>query len=280
MNINHHLKLKLDYFNLLDHEGKDFIFVNEDKICLVKQDMEMKHNLNQDGKVIAHCWCLEKVYLLLLKSDFQVEVYVYDLKERRRCTVLLFYTQEILFPVDSSCSFIDSKILLIGGINKFNKISNEILSFDIGTYTFSNEKVRENNMTPRYQHGSIIISSVIYLVGGYTTNKNFCNTIQFLRYDNLMSGWGELKIKNAQPEKLVTPQLHFLLNKYLLAFSYCEFWKVWVLNSKTNEGTMIRLDEVYPYRSIVTYKEEDEFDFNHMEGKRVVSKGIKINYYK
>ena len=227
---------KLDSFYFLQFNKNYFIYNLE----LNKIHEYSTHNENIYGLSIF----LNRIYVI--KNEYLTHLIDFDLTEILNIEIdspIIKGTNtnkntplELLLPEDSAFIQYDTKILIIGGKTK-NKISNEIISYDCSLYKFEYEKVRENNLIPRFRHGLFRIGCYIYIVGGFTKIdcSEISDTIQLVKYDNLMNTWLTLEVNGAQPMDLLDPKIKIVDERYIIIFSEYKSG-IWYLNLKNNTG--------------------------------------------
>jgi hypothetical protein len=185
-----------------------------------------------------------------------------------------------------SYCFYDTKFIITGGINEKNKVGNRFLTYDISTYSFRNEKVKENNLIPRCKHSTIEIGGYIYVIGGFTKaeecEENVCNKIQVIKYDTYMNSWIDLNYQGAKPELLVCPISKVINENFLIVFSEYKFYKLWCLDLITNNSKMIKLSPyMFPlYKTCLDFildeKKMIEIYYLSEEGQSQKVKSVKI----
>jgi hypothetical protein len=149
---------------------------------------------------------------------------------------------ELNLPEYSPSIQIETKIIVVSGLVG-KKLSKEIISYDLSLYKFEYEKVRENNIIPRYRHGLFKIDSLIYIIGGFSKpdDSEVCDKLQVIKFDNLMNNWITIEVIGNQPVYLVDPCTHVVEGKYIMAMSNYKYPKIWYLNQQTNTGHEICL---------------------------------------
>lgn len=212
---------------------------NEFSDNIITAEIENKDNI--DLEIICHTVYLNRLYLVLNNSIG----YLYDFEFNQLFTIDInkFYFNRI----HSSYCINDSKIVITGGINKeSNKLSIKVFSFDIALYEFKEEKIKENNFDGRYNHGSIAISNVIYIIGGYNSikEKTYSNSIKAIRCEyNIMHSWKNIEYKGPSTNEIINPQIIIYNNKNLIAFSSFNKPKVYIVNLETSISRLIYIDQ-------------------------------------
>jgi hypothetical protein len=250
---------------------KYFIYQNNSTIAIIKIDMKNKNaliseelifnNYNIKSELCAFCIYLNRVYCIAKNSY----AFMIDLNLKQVFQIELPEEENLINKLSAYC-FHDTKLFFSGGLTNDNKISNLLSSFDISTYKYDNEKVRDNNMIGRFKHGSIALFGFIYIIGGFTDFKEteICNIIQVAKFDNLINNWFNLKVEGMQPALLINPLCLFVKNENLVIFSDYKYCKIWYMSIKSNTGVEVDLAQKINfglnYNLIsFTYNEDKEF---------------------
>lgn len=269
-------KNNLIFLEILEDTTKSlkfYLLSNLKQICIFK--IENSETLLFSEKLIFNCDINDEsifAYSVFLNRIFIINsinsVYLVDFDRKELFSIELEEEEALEICQKHSYVFLDTKIIFTGGINKANKINKNLLSFDISLYKFSEEKVRENNLIPRYRHGSIVISDVIYVIGGFTTldesNEKICQKIQAIKYDNLMNTWLEVKVEGDQPCLLIDPKISFNSDN-LMVYSDYLYPKIFCLKNSSSNGKMINLNTItfnktIPLRSVFSRKLKNSLD--------------------
>jgi len=260
--------------NFLDYEISE-IDINLDQ-SFPNENSETK-NLHKILGVYLH---LNRLYIV---NSF-LSVFIIDMKNEQKSFYKLKLEEEDLEENYELCDFsafgiVNPKIIFSGGINKNKKISNELFSFDISTYKFELNKVRENNFIGRYRHGMYSDNSYIYVIGGFmkiinneeiekineeNSSEFICEKIQLIKFDTLMESYMELKYEGKAPKLIVDPYLQLFNRRYLFAFSKFLYEKIWYLDIKSNYSNEINLNFLEIPKNLINF---NGFYFNEKDQK-------------
>ncbi len=236
-------RTKLLKFYLLGTNTQVLIFKIENSENLILSQ-NLKFNLKlENEKVFAFTVYLNRIFII----NSTISIYMIDLERKQLHNIEVEEEGNLELCDNHSYIFIDTKIIFTGGINKKGVLNNSVTSFDISLYKFNEEKVRENNLIPRHSHGSIAMSDIIYIIGGFTTveesRENICKKIQAIKFDNLMNTWLEVKVEGDQPDLLIKPQIS-INSQNMVVFSDYLYPKFYVLKNSTSKGKMINLSKL------------------------------------
>lgn len=211
-----------------------------DCFCIIKQDSVVTQiQMPQLVQILAACEFLNRVYLV--DTAYSVRIIdlssgvVYSVKTEEEVTTTVKY-------LHASSVFVDNKLWIIGGLTCQNTVSNNVSFFDLSCYRFGTEKISNNCLEPRFKHSSLVHGSLVFVVGGYTSSdeSQFCNKLQVIKYDNLLTNWFELEISGHKPDNMIQPGLTVIANKYLVAAALQNnSMQIWLFHMVTNTGTAI-----------------------------------------
>ena len=186
---------------------------------------------------------LNLVYLIYLKSEKKT-VHKIKIENEQNENLELFDF--------SAYGIVNPKIIFSGGINLKGILNNNLYSFDISTYKFELNKVKENNLIGRYKHGMFVEEDYIYIIGGFMKfiqnendiNENnekeyICDKIQLIKFDNLMENWMEVDFNGPKPRLMIDPYIQIVNKRYLFSFSKFKYEKIWYLDILTNTASII-----------------------------------------
>ena len=139
------------------------------------------------------------------------------------------------------------------------KINKSCFYFDIEKLEFEKQKFPEFSIIPRFQGAGASQNGMIYLLGGYSSlsnrEENICSYVQFGKYlDEKMSKFNIAKIEGESPINMVNNDLLIIQNRYLFSFSAHKYQKIWLMDTKTNQGINVNLKEKF---NLVEYNKRD-----------------------
>lgn len=211
------------------------------------------------SKILGAFNHLDKLYIV--NSVFSV--FIIDLSSEDKKFYKLKIDREDVDEKIEICDYsafavVKPKIVFTGGVTKDGNLNKEISSFDISTYSFELNKVRENNFIGRYRHGVYSDnSSYIYVLGGFTkilteeqvqkineenSAEFICEKIQLIKFDSLMETYMELQFEGKAPKLMIDPYIQVLKERYLFAFSKFKYEKIWYLDINSNNSNEISLN--------------------------------------
>lgn len=205
----------------------------------VSYTSESEKHLKFPFQIMAYTLVLNRLYFLLNTGN----AFMYDFEVNQLLAIKL---ESEAIPKLYGCSscFMDTKLIITGGVTLNNKLSLKIFSFDIALYEIKEEKIKENNFGGRYRHGSIIVSEHVYVIGGLSSirEEKACNDIKAIKYDNLMYKWNDYEPEGPKPEYFVDPEVCLHNESIILAYSSYKYSKVYCLNLKTKASKLIIID--------------------------------------
>jgi hypothetical protein len=256
-------------FYAIFNENKLYIFTISTHTEVLKFNEKLIFSLKFENflepeKYFNYCIYLNKIYVAT--SPNLVQMIDFQTKKLHNIEIPSEDNSPTEICKNHSYVLVGTKLVFTGGITKENQLNKDISSFDISLYTFQNEKIKENNMIARHSHGSVNINDIIYIIGGFTsveeTEDKVCNTIQAIRFDNILNKWREVAIQGSQPELLIKPQIKYD-QEHLFCYSNYLYPKLWYLILKTSTGFMVDLTkEEVPYleNTIFSYIKDEKLD--------------------
>jgi len=172
-------------------------------------------------------------------------MYIVDIKEKETYPLVDCYDNFDLLKNYAFTFNDDLKILFTGGISKNYSMNKDVLFFDVSTFQFGKENIKENNFIPRHRHGTIHICGYLYVIGGFKTleenDDEICNGINSIKYTNLMISWVEHICLGDKPINLIDPICYLYDLKYLICVSMYKGFNCFILNLPTATGKNIDL---------------------------------------
>lgn len=216
---------------------------------------------------------LDRLYIISsLSSVFIIDLnFNTEAKEKKFCKLKFDLTDlDANVELCDYCTYgiANPKILFTGGIKESGKINTALISFDISTYKFEFNKIKDNNFIGRYRHGVFSENHYLYIIGGFTKVLSqeeinsmvdsdlqtfICEKIQLIKYDTLMENWSELEYNGVPPRLMIDPYIQIFSNKYLFSFSSFRFEKIWYLDIYTNVSKEIKLNNLTIPKNINIY---------------------------
>jgi hypothetical protein len=221
-------------------------------------------------KILGVLTHLDKLYIV----NNLLSVFIIDLNSEEKKIYKLKIDKEDFDDNIELCDYpaftiAKPKIVFSGGIGKEKKINKNIYSFDISTYKFELNIVRENNFIERYRHGMYSDSlSHIYVIGGFTkilteeqiekineenSREFICDKIQLIKFDNLMETYVEMKFSGKAPKLMIDPYIQVFNQRFLFAFSKFKYEKIWYLDINSNNSNEISLNYLAIPRNLNIY---------------------------
>lgn len=161
----------------------------------------------------------------------------------------------------SSSSVYDTKIYITGGITLSSKLNIRVFSLDFSLLTVSEETIKENNFKGRYRHGSIIVNSDLFIIGGFSSIKNSLDSqvedVIYIRIDSSMYTYKAFPYKGPSPKDIINPEV-VEISKMILAFSSFKYNKLFCLDVDTKQSRCLMLKDEIPSCVSIVYFEEDE----------------------
>ncbi len=258
--------------SFIDFEIKEISFQSTNSLFT---DNNKNNNDNHDiniptYKIIGEYYHLEKLYII----NSIYSIFIIDLRSssNNRFYKMKIDPEDIDDNIDigdyTAFAIIEPKIIFTGGINKEKKINKNLFSFDITTYRFELNKIRENNFIGRYRHGIVSDNSYIYAVGGFTkylteeeigeinqnnSSKYICEKIQVIKFDNMMETYMELEFNGLPPKLIIDPYIQNINGRFIFAFSNFIYEKIWYLDIISNNSNEINLSYLTIPKNLITY---------------------------
>jgi len=239
-NVRHHKK----FFLIYSENKLSILSLKESNIYEITHKFDFMPNTINSFFSSTLYYFLNRIYLIQdISSVLMIDT---DLNKTLKIETSTDDLTGMQLTRHHSYCFYDSKFIITGGINNQNNVCNEILTYDISTYSFRNEKVRENNLIARYKHSTVEVGGYIYVIGGFKKaeecEENVCDKIQIIKYDTYMNTWIDLNYQGAKPELLVSPISRVINENLLIVFSEYKFFKFWCFDLITNKSKIIKLD--------------------------------------
>lgn len=230
----------------------------------INLNLEESYPLNESNsnkkacKIFGVINYLEKLYIV----NSMLSIFIIDLNSEEKKSYKLNlekddFENDVELCNYSAYAFVKPKIIFVGGLGKDRKINKNIYSFDISTYKYELNKVRENNFIERYRHGIYSDNlSYLYTIGGFTkilteeqiasidksnSAEFICEKIQLIKFDNQMETYVDLHFTGANPKLIIDPYIQVVKAKYLFAFSKFKYEKIWYLDIDANNANEINL---------------------------------------
>ena len=172
--------------------------------------------------VNLHCFALNN-YLYLLAHHTSLHNYSMFIIDLTKETInqVNMKTNSFQLVEGYSVAFSETRFLFTGGIDTDGKLSKELYYYDITTYEFGKEKIKSNNLTPRYYHGSLYANGNLYVIGGFVgiskEQRHGSGDIRMIRYeDRELSQWEYVDIKGARPDFLIEPSVQCFDGRYFI----------------------------------------------------------------
>lgn len=255
----------------------------------IKYEIKYKEDIGNDNiHLIAKANIENKIYLIFITNNNIYNIYagIFDIEIDKYFPIIIENSSKLkeiikqLPDKDYITVFEQNKIFFFGGLidqskkrnNSISQLTTQIsneeeskqissindfilnkscIYFDIENLDFEKQKFPENSLIPRYKLGGTCESSIIYLIGGFTSyinnhenNDNICNNLQFTKiFDDKMYQFSIAKFEGENPKEMIDSDIFFIKNRFIVSFSAYKYAKIWILDIKTNIGVNYDLKE-------------------------------------